>query len=151
MKSVLSKLAAARVFIKSHPIKKDGRNEFSKYDYFTPEAVEKLVSEACETTKLVALCNLIKDEHGYVQMLKLVNVEKPDETLDFTLRTEKPAIKATNDTQQMGGMDTYSERYIKMKVFCIKDNSLDFDAQDNRVATTPKKKTVADLDEDDDL
>lgn len=149
--NIYEKLSEARKIIREKNLKKDGINEFSKYDYFTPETVEKLVLEACEETKLIALCNLIKDEHGYVQTLKLVNVEKPDETLDFTLRTEKPAIKATNDTQQMGGMDTYSERYIKMKVFCIKDNSLDFDAQDNRTATPPKKKTVADLDEDDDL
>jgi hypothetical protein len=73
--------------------------------------------------------------------------------LHFELRTEKPTIKATNDTQQMGGMDTYSERYIKMKVFCIKDNSLDPDAQDNRTTTEPSKnkKTVEDLKNEDDF
>lgn len=149
--NIYEKLSNARKLIRERELKKDGKNDFSKYDYFTPEAVEKLVSEACEETKLLSLCNLTKDEHGYVQTLKLVNIENPDETLDFTLRTEKPAIKATNDTQQMGGMDTYSERYIKMKVFCIKDNSLDFDAQDNRDSTPAKKKTVDDLSEDDDL
>ena len=44
----------------------------------------------------------------------------------------KHGSTATNETQQMGGTDTYSERYIKMKVFQIKDNNLDIDSQDNR-------------------
>ena len=52
------------------------------------------------------------------------------------MRTKHGSITATNETQQMGGTDTYSERYIKMKVFQIKDNNLDIDSQDNR----PKKQ-----------
>jgi hypothetical protein len=47
----------------------------------------------------------------------------------------------------MGGMDTYSDRYLKMKVFQIKDNNLDFDAHDNRPVVNkpvvqPSSKTV---------
>ena len=151
MNNIYQKLSDARKAIREKNIKKDGTNEFSKYDYFTPESVEKLVSEACEKEKIICICNLEKDQLGYFQSLRVVNLEDTKEELFFMLRTEKPAIKATNDTQQMGGMDTYSERYIKMKVFCIKDNSLDFDAQDNRTSTPQNKKTVADLSEDDDL
>ena len=149
--NIFEKLSEARKFIREKNLKKDGTNEFSKYDYFTPEAVEKLVSEACEKVKIICLCNLEKDELGYFQSMRVLNLEDTKEQIPFVLRTEKPAIKATNDTQQMGGMDTYSERYIKMKAFSIKDNSLDFDAQDNRASTPPNKKTVDDLSEDDDL
>ena len=58
-------------------------------------------------------------------------------------------MTATNDTQQMGGTDTYSERYIKMKVFQIKDNNLDFDSQDNtkKVSTEPDKPWLNETDE----
>jgi hypothetical protein len=157
--NIYEKLNEARKIIREKKVEKDATNEFSKYDYFTPEAVEKLVSEACEKVKIVCLCNLKKDELGYYQTLDLVDTERKDgplgsslDLLHFELRTDKPEIKATNVTQQMGGMDTYSERYIKMKVFCIKDNGLDFDSQDNRQNSTDgkadsKKKTVADIDE----
>lgn len=147
MNNIYNKLQEARRIIRETKEKKGGTNEFSKYDYFTPEQVESLVSKACEETKLICLTNLKKDEFGYFQHLELVDLDE-DNKLSFELRTEKPSIKATNDTQQMGGMDTYSERYIKMKVFQIKDNNLDFDSQDNRPKGEPKKVAKV-VDEDD--
>jgi hypothetical protein len=130
--NILQKLAEARRIIRTTPLRKEGKNNYSNYDYFTPEQVEALVFDACEQTKTLCLTSLKKDEHGYYQVLDLVNLEAPDEKISFELRTERPEIKATNLTQQMGGMDTYSERYIKMKAFQIKDNNLDFDSHDNR-------------------
>lgn len=131
-KNILQRLAEARKIIRDSKVTKGGTNEYSKYDYFTPEQVEGLVADACEKTETICLTSLRKDEHGYFQSLDFVSLDNLEDRYHFELRTEKPTIKATNDTQQMGGMDTYSERYIKMKVFQIKDNNLDFDSQDNR-------------------
>lgn len=144
--NIYQKLQKAREIIRKSDLKKEGRNEYSKYDYFTPEQVEHLVANACDKTETIAICNLKKDEQGYYQTLDFINTEKPEERITFELRTEKGELKATNATQQMGGTDTYSERYIKMKVFQIKDNNLDPDSQDtsNNKATT--KKTTRDLD-----
>ena len=131
--NIYDKLSAARSLIRHSKTKKEGRNTYSAYDYFTPEQVEGLVADACEAVKAICITSLKKDELGYFQVLDFVDLENPSgERIHFELRTERPEIKATNLTQQMGGMDTYSERYIKMKVFQIKDNNLDFDAQDNR-------------------
>lgn len=133
--NIYEKLAAARKHIRENAPKKEGHNSYSAYDYFTPEQVEALVAKACEEVKAICLTSLSQDQYGYYQVLKFVDLEDTSEKstfLTFELRTEKPEIKATNATQQMGGMDTYSERYIKMKVFQIKDNNLDFDSQDNR-------------------
>lgn len=141
-------MAEARKLVRETKHKKSGRNEYSKYDYFTPEQVELIVAEVCEATKLLPMCNLKRDENGLYQELTLVNIEKPEEMVVFTLATERGDMKATNQTQQMGGTDTYSERYIKMKVFQIKDNNLDFDSQDNRKTTKgepQKAKSVDDL------
>lgn len=131
-KSIYQKLADARKIIKDTNVKKEGTNTYSKYDYFTPEQVEHLVADAGEKTKTLCTTNLRADEYGYYQELQFIDLESPDNFLTFVMRTDVPEIKATNRTQQLGGMDTYSERYIKMKVFQIKDNNLDFDSQDNR-------------------
>ncbi len=137
--NIYEKLDEARRIIRTTKVKKEGTNTYSKYDYFTPEQVEGLVAKACEETKTICLTSLKMDEHGYYQTLRFVDLEVAgiEGSIDFELRTEKPDIKATNATQQMGGMDTYSERYIKMKVFQIKDNNLDFDAHDNTPIAKP--------------
>ena len=126
MKKIYEKLHNAREKVRTGGYTKDGRNEYSKYDYFTPETVEKIVSEVCAENKMITLCNLKRNEFGLYQELKLVDLESEGE-LVFELATERGDMKATNATQQMGGTDTYSERYIKMKVFQIKDNNIDPD------------------------
>jgi hypothetical protein len=148
--TILEKLKQARDIIKKSDLKKLGWNEYSKFGYFTPEQVEQLVDKACEETKMVVLCNLKADEFGLYQTLDLVDLESKvippfinsQEVLHFEMRTKHGSITATNETQQMGGTDTYSERYIKMKVFQIKDNNLDPDSQDNAPKVV-KKAPVA--------
>ena len=130
MKNVLSKLATARVFIKSHPVKKDGRNDFSKYDYFTPEIVSKLVNDACVEANIICVFNLKQDTIGYYGEVITTDLDS-GEQLVTEMRTAKPEIKATNETQQMGGMNTYAKRYAFMSLFDIEDNSIDFDSQEN--------------------
>lgn len=131
MKKVLEKLKKARDIIKLSDLKKTGRNDYSKFDYYTPEQVESLVDKACQETGTIVLCNLKADEFGLFQTLDFIDLES-EEKISFEMRTKHGSITATNETQQMGGTDTYSERYIKMKVFQIKDNNLDIDSQDNR-------------------
>ena len=127
MTKVLEKIATARTFIKANPIKKDGRNKFSNYDYFTPEIVGKMVSDACLETNIICLFNLKKDELGYFGELITTDLES-GESVTSIMRTEKPVIKATNETQQMGGMNTYTKRYCLMSLFDIEDNTMDFDS-----------------------
>lgn len=147
MNNIYQKLEESRKLIRESNAKKDGTNEFSKYSYFTPENVEKFVAMVSEKTKISVLCNLKKDQFGYFQTLTLINLEDmTDSKLEFELRTELGEVKATNKTQQMGSTDTYSERYIKMKVFQIKDNNLDFDSQDNRKPVASNTKTGDDFD-----
>jgi len=132
--NIYEKLDAARKLVRSTPHKKDGRNDFSKYDYFTPETVELIVSEVCEKTKMLPVCNLKRNEFGLYQEMILVDLEELKDTIVFQLATVHGQMKATNEAQQMGGTDTYSERYIKMKVFQIKDNNLDPDHHQTKPA-----------------
>ncbi len=130
MLKVLSKLALARTYIKSHPIKKDAKNEFSKYDYFSPELVTDLVYKACIEADAICVFNLKQDALSYYGELIFTDLES-GESLTTELRTDRPDIKATNITQQFGGMNTYAKRYALMSLFDIEDNSIDFDSQDN--------------------
>jgi hypothetical protein len=148
MKNVLSKLAEARLYIKSHPIKKDGRNAFSKYDYFTPEHVSKLVNEACIEANIICCFSLKQDQLGYYGEVTTTDLETGEHIVN-EVRTARPNITATNETQQMGGMLTYAKRYTLMSLFDIEDNSMDFDSHDNTKLTKPAESfnnTESDID-----
>lgn len=138
--TVLHKLQEAKSLIRSNKLKKDGENTYSNYKYFTPEVVEKLVLDACDEVGIICICQLLADEFGLYQRMDVISLDNTEDKITFKLRTKHGAMKATNEAQQMGGTDTYSERYIKMKVFSIKDNSMDPDSQDNRPKKVAEKK-----------
>ena len=149
--NIYQKLDKARELVRNTKRKKDGRNTFSKYDYFTPETVELIVADVCNQLKLLPICNLKRNEFGLYQEMELYDIEEfgdadePMQSIIFELATVHGSLKATNETQQMGGTDTYSERYIKMKVFQIKDNNLDFDAQSDKEKSVTPAATKEDL------
>ena len=147
--NIYKKLQLARQHIKNSDLKKAGRNDYGKYDYYTPDQVELLVQKATDETGTIVLCNLKQDEFGLYQELEFIDIEDSNRVLVFQLRTKMGVLTATNESQQMGSTDTYSERYIKMKVFGIKDNSLDPDSKDNRKSnekpmTAEQKKQIED-------
>ncbi len=125
---VIAKLYEARQLIKKMDLKKAGKNEYSNYEYYTPEQVDKLVSDACEKTKLLPVFELLRGESGYQGILRVIDIES-GEYIEFTMPTDVPAIKATNTVQQLGGCVTYTERYLLMTAFSIKDNDLDPDSK----------------------
>ena len=128
---IYKKLAAARAFIKSSPIKKAGWNDYSKYYYFTPEQINQLVHLAEVETGLIHTFDLIRDQNGLHGYLIIRDIET-GEVLTFTQATAIPEIKATNVAQQIGGAVTYTNRYMLQTTFDIVDDGLDFDAKDNR-------------------
>ena len=69
--------------------------------------------------------------------------------MDFEMASEIPDIKATVGTQQLAGCVTYTERYLLMSVYGIKDNSLDLDSDEQYKSRAKKKETKADVKFDD--
>lgn len=130
MKELLNKLAAAKAEIKSTKLKKEGKNTFSNYEYFTPSQIEFLVANACHNNKLLTSFDLIRNDLGVYGRLTVYDLES-GEKLITEMASAIPEIKATNMAQQLGGCVTYTERYLKMSLFGITDNQLDFDTTEN--------------------
>jgi hypothetical protein len=125
---IYTKINQARQLIKKSDLKKAGYNDFSKYDYYTPEQVNKLVNDACQQVRLFNKFQLLRTDLGLMAQLEVIDLESEEREL-FQIATEIPEIKATNMAQQLGGAVTYSERYLLMIAYDIKDNDLDFDSQ----------------------
>ena len=64
------------------------------------------------------------------------------EKLTTEMASAIPEIKATNIAQQLGGCVTYTERYLKMSLFGITDNQLDFDTTENTKKQAETKQTT---------
>ena len=141
MKELLNKLAAAKAEIKATKLKKEGKNTFSNYEYFTPSQIEFLVATACHNNKLLTSFDLIRNDLGVYGRLTVYDLEN-GEKLTTEMASAIPEIKATNIAQQLGGCVTYTERYLKMSLFGITDNQLDFDTTENtKKQNEPKPAT----------
>ena len=143
MKELLNKLAAAKAEIKATKLKKEGKNTYSNYEYFTPSQIEFLVANACHTNKLLTSFDLIRNDLGVYGRLTVYDLDS-GEKLITEMASAIPEIKATNMAQQLGGCVTYTERYLKMSLFGITDNQLDFDTTENtkRVAAKAQPKVI---------
>lgn len=143
MTGIYTKLANAKNTIALKKTEKKGRNDYSKYKYFTPEQVEEIVHEACLDNDLLTMFSLKRDAYGEYGVLTIVDLtSETNEKLEFVAATWIPEIKATNIAQQLGGAMTFTERYLKMTAFGIYDNSLDPDTTENtekRVKAEEKK------------
>jgi hypothetical protein len=135
--NIYEKLEKARKIIRDKHVSKDGNGY--NFDYFTPTMVSNMVAEACAEVKLTCHPNLKRSEHGLYQELILIDLEKPEDRITTIQATEMCDMKNANASQQMGATDTYSERYVKMKAFEIKDNSLDPDSHQDKPAQSSNK------------
>ena len=128
--TIYEKLAKAKQQIANTKMEKAGKNSFSNYEYFTPEQVAMLVQKACDDNGLITLFSLKRNEFGEYGVLTVIDVAEGWEiTVEWA--TAIPEIKATNVAQQIWGCMTYTERYLKMSLFWIIENNLDFDTTEN--------------------
>jgi hypothetical protein len=139
--SIYKKLQQCRLEIKKGDTKKKGKNSFSKYDYYTPDQVSQIVFTVCQKNDIFTKFDLRRDELGVFGVLLIVDIESGEST-HFEMASAIPEIKATNAAQQLGGAMTYTERYLLMTAFDIKDNNLDFDTTENTKQVANPKKPV---------
>jgi len=138
---IYKKIAKAKEEIKKTDLKKAGHNDYSKYDYFTPDQIELLVFGACSNNKLMTTFNLKRNEFGIYGILSVIDIDT-FEKVEYEMATDIPTITATNIAQQLGGCMTYTERYLKMSAFGISENTLDPDSNSKPKNTTKTKPTT---------
>ena len=106
--NVYEKLQAARIKLQSMDMKKSGHNKFANYHYFElgdflPE-INKLFSE-------LNLCSIVTFGKEMAE-LKIVNIDKPDESITFTSPMADALLKGCHPIQNLGAVETYSRRYL---------------------------------------
>lgn len=130
MKNIINSLAKAKSKIATLKLNKEWENDYSHYNYFTPEQVNSIVQEACNEFKLLTKFDLKRNEFGLYGTLTVYDLES-GESLVFEGASELPDIKATVSSQRYGWLMTYLERYLKSTAFWIVENGLDLDTTEN--------------------
>ena len=141
--NIWGKLAQAREdFIKA-PVKKSGINRFAEYKYFE---LADIVPPAIDIFKNLGLVFVVSFTDEYA-VGTLVNVDNPDETIEFKSPMRTLDVKGMNAIQALGGVETYQRRYLYMTCLDIVEADA-FDATqgkpgseatDEPTPQTPKK------------
>ena len=141
MIEVLKKVRKARQHVKTLDVKKTGRNEYSKYDYYTPEQIGAIMNEIEKKFDLFMHFNLVRDDFGKeIGVLRVFDLDSGKD-MAWTMATDVAELKATNKAQKYGGTMTYCKRYLQMNAFDIADNSADFDSIE-KAKKKAKSKTL---------
>lgn len=145
--NIYEKLNKAKLALQAAGLKKSGKNDFAKYEYF-------------ELSDFLPTIIQLEHEIGFTcavsfgieqATLDIVNTEKPDESILFTSPMSSASLKGMHDVQNLGAVQTYLRRYLYVNAFEI----VEHDAIDNKPTTEPPKRdpvlTTAQLNEFGDL
>lgn len=129
--NLYSKLMVMRVALQGRGIVMSGENKFSNYMYFELGDFLPQCNEIAAENNAVFLYQLQKED----ATLTLINCENIEEKIIFSMPLAELAIKGANGIQNIGGLATYTRRYLYMIAFEISEK----DSFDPNADNTPKQ------------
>lgn len=113
--NIFYKLGLARERFLKEGVKKTGKNLYAEFKYFTLEDIIPL------KTKIFNELGLL-DHIAFgteVATLTLVNMDNPEETIEFMSPLEKDESLIKNPIQKLGAVETYVRRYLYLMMLDI--------------------------------
>ena len=118
-------------------IKKSGHNKFAGYTYYELADFIPYIIKFCNELNLFTAISF----NNELASLTIINGDKPEENVIYTSPMRNLELKGCNEIQGLGGVETYSRRYLYMSAFDIIENDM-FDA----VVSETNKKNINNLD-----
>jgi len=119
-------------------IKKGGVNEFSKYNYFELGDILPVLTPALKEERLYMKTQFFATEQ--VAKLIIINIDKPEEQIDFEIKFAECTLKGAHEIQNLGAAQTYTRRYLIMNAFDIAEADMVDSGAENREAKKDEKK-----------
>ena len=113
--NVYGKLAVARGKFLASGVKKNGKNTYAEFKYFTLEDIIPVKQSIFNEVGLVDHISFGTE----VAVLTLTNIDNPEEKIEFMspLREDESLIK--NPIQKLGAIETYVRRYLYLLMLDI--------------------------------
>lgn len=113
--NVHAKLILARKLFLESKVKKTGKNRFAEFKYFTLEDIIPVKQSIFEKLGLIDPISFGTE----VATLTLINVDNPDETIEFMSPLREDESLISNPIQKLGAIETYVRRYLYMLMLDI--------------------------------
>lgn len=129
-------------------VKKNGKNTFSKFEYFKLEDIldelnPLLLKHGLFMTYSLTKKNYDNESQIYVSSLVLKNAENPEDKVEYTADIDKADMKGATNIQMSGATLTYGKRWAVMNAFNLAENDdPDNDEVNVPVKTQPKNNTA---------
>lgn len=142
--TIYHKIQKVKLELGSRELKKSGENTYSGFKYYELGDFLPSIIELCDKYGLCTKISFVesykwektdKDEivtsvpDGERAVLTIINADKPDEIEEYECSVKTLTLKATNDIQNYGGVQTYLRRYLYMNAFDIVEADM-FDSQE---------------------
>lgn len=106
--SVYKKLMDARIRLQNTKLTKSGHNKFAGYQYFE---LGDFLPQTMAIFNELGLAGVITFSTEYAK-LTIVDVDKPDDKIEFTSPMAEAMLKGCHPIQNLGAVQTYERRYL---------------------------------------
>ena len=113
--NIYGKLAVARGRFLASGIKKNGVNRYAEFKYFTLEDIIPVKQSIFTEIGLLDCISFSSD----VAILTLINIDNPEETIEFMSPLKEDESMIKNPIQKLGAVETYVRRYLYMLLLDI--------------------------------
>ena len=132
--SIWKKIQVVKARLLQANLKKSGENKFSGFKYYELSDFTPTIIQLCNQVGLFTKFTFNNDEAKLI----IINCDKPDQVEEYTSPMRELQLKGCNDIQALGGVETYSRRYLYMSAFDIVENDM-FDAVAGKEEKTTTK------------
>ncbi|NLN26199.1 MAG: hypothetical protein GX163_11280 [Bacteroidetes bacterium] len=113
--NVYEKMNQAKLALQAARLKKSGRNDFSKYDYFELQDFLPMIIQLESELKFTCVVCFGVEQAS----LEIVDTEKPEDTILYTCPMSSASLKGMHEVQNLGAVQTYIKRYLYVNAFEI--------------------------------
>lgn len=138
--SIYKKIQIVKQKLLEANLKKSGNNKFAGYSYYELADFTPAIINLCNEVGLFTKVTFTEEQ----ATLRIINSDKPEQIEEYTSPMRSLDLKGCNQIQALGGVETYSRRYLYMSAFDIIESDM-FDGvkpQENN-SNEPKKISTA--------
>jgi hypothetical protein len=133
--NIYEKLQTARVQLQKAKLKKSGKNAYTGFEYFE---LGDFLPKVNEIFLEQGLCTNFSSTMD-TATLHVINSEKPEEVVEFTMPVATLQLKGCSAMQALGGVNTYAKRYLYLNALEIVEADM-LDAKAGSIDSKPIQK-----------
>lgn len=136
--NVYRALQTMRVGLQEKDLKKTGHNSYSNYDYFELSDFLPEINKLALENDVVCIYEITDKD----AILHIADMEDYENRIDFRIPIAELTLKGANAIQNVGGLTTYTRRYLYMIAFEIAESDKFDPNQQNQDAQNAESEKV---------